>query len=265
MFKIPFALFFFMGIKELAPSYFCRKSFVLHNLGRGKRALNAGCGDGDYDALLKPRFESVFALDVNKADLLLAKARNPNVHYVLGSAEALPFKPACFDEVVCIEVLEHLDRDETALKEIARVLRRGKCLLFSVPNKQYPASFDPINFVLQRFGKPLPFGLWGFGHKRLFTASELKKKLLRNGFSLQMLEGKLHFFAGIFENYYLLNLLQPFTKTSPSNTAKARKAKPSVSKDAPSFFVKMRDYVIETDSSLGGKRFLQFLGKARKR
>jgi len=254
-----------MGIKELAPSYFCRKRFVLNNLGKGKRALNVGCSDGDYDSLLEPRFESVFALDVNKADLLLAKARNPHVHYVLGSAEALPFKPACFDEVVCIEVLEHLDRDEVALKELARVLRRGKCLLFSVPNMHYPASFDPINFVLQRFGKPLPFGLWGFGHKRLFTASELKKKLLHAGFSLQRLDGKLHFFAGIFENYYLLNLLQPFTKTSPSNTAKAKKAKPSVSGDAPSFFTGLRDSIIKTDSRIGGKSFLQFLGKARKR
>lgn len=254
-----------MGIKELAPSYFCRKRFVQNNLGRGKNALNVGCGDGDYDSLLKARFENVFALDVNKADLLLARARNSNVYYVLGSAEALPFKSACFDEAVCIEVLEHLDRDETALKEIARVLRRGKCLLFSVPNMQYPASFDPLNFVLQRLGKHLPFGVWGFGHKRLFTDSELKKKLLRNGFSLQSLEGKLHFFAGIFESSYLLNLLQPFTKTSPSNTAKAGKAKPVVSGDAPSFFAGVRDFIIETDSRIGGERFLQFLGKARKR
>ena len=253
-----------MGIKELAPSYFCRKRFVLHNLSKGKRVLNVGCGDGDYDALLKSRFESVFALDVNKADLLLAKAKNPGVNYVLGSAEVLPFKPACFDEVICIEVLEHLDNDEAALKELARVLRKGKCLLFSVPNMQYPASFDPLNFILQHFGTHLPFGLWGFGHKRLFTASELKKKLLNNGFSLQKLEGKLHFFAGIFENYYILNLLQPFTKTSPSNTAYSKKAMPSVSKDAPAFFVRMRDSVIKTDSRLGGKRFLQFLGKARK-
>ena len=258
-----------MGLKELAPSYFSRKKAVIESLGSGQRILNVGCGDGDYDSHLKRKFFQVFALDVNKADLLLAKAKNSGkvIYYVLASAEQLPFKKSVFDQAICVEVLEHIDKDEKALSEINRVLKKGSRLLFTVPNLDFPASFDPINFVLQRLsGRHLPFGLWGFGHKRLYREKDIMQKLARNGFSIARMQGLLHFFAGVFENYYLLNLLQPFTKTSPSNRPRMDAAKPVVSKNQPKLLVRFRNWVLRNDAKFSSakNRCLQFLVEAKK-
>jgi SAM-dependent methyltransferase len=47
----------------------------------------------------------------------------------------LPFADACFDLVVCAEVLEHIPAHDLALVEIARVLRPGGDLVVSVPRR----------------------------------------------------------------------------------------------------------------------------------
>ena len=51
----------------------------------------------------------------------------------LGSAARLPFGAATFHLVVACEVLEHVTDDQTALAEIARVLRPDGVFIFSVP------------------------------------------------------------------------------------------------------------------------------------
>jgi SAM-dependent methyltransferase len=45
----------------------------------------------------------------------------------------LPFPEACFDLVVCSEVLEHIPDDRLAMAEIVRVLKPGRPLVVSVP------------------------------------------------------------------------------------------------------------------------------------
>src|SRR5256886_11821492 len=52
---------------------------------------------------------------------------------VAGDGTAMPFSDAVFDRVVAAEVLEHIDDDQAALREIARVLRPGGLLAVTVP------------------------------------------------------------------------------------------------------------------------------------
>jgi len=46
---------------------------------------------------------------------------------------SLPFQDNYFDLVICSEVLEHIPDDQSAMKEIVRILKPGKTLVVSVP------------------------------------------------------------------------------------------------------------------------------------
>ncbi len=52
---------------------------------------------------------------------------------VVARATHLPFKPAVFNNILCSEVLEHLEDDQAAVNEIARVLSPSGRAVVSVP------------------------------------------------------------------------------------------------------------------------------------
>ena len=64
---------------------------------------------------------------------------------VFANAEALPFCDGVIDTVVCLEVIEHVERPEIALWEARRVLKPGGKLLLSVPFL-YPVHDAPFDF-----------------------------------------------------------------------------------------------------------------------
>ncbi len=54
------------------------------------------------------------------------------VRYIQGRAEAMPFEPAGYDIVSCINVVDHAQDPAQILREIDRVLRPGGLLVFGV-------------------------------------------------------------------------------------------------------------------------------------
>lgn len=110
----------------------------------GRRVLDVGCGTGRHTAAVH-RFKDVTVIgaDVSYDDLLEARKRlicQDALGEGLGSYEilaadivALPFPDNFFDHVICSEVLEHIRDQDTAAREIARVLKPGGNLVVSVP------------------------------------------------------------------------------------------------------------------------------------
>jgi SAM-dependent methyltransferase len=62
----------------------------------------------------------------------MARRRHPDITFVQGDAERLPFEEGCFDAVVGNFVLNHLPQSERAVSEFARVLAPGGCVALSV-------------------------------------------------------------------------------------------------------------------------------------
>jgi len=162
--------------------------------------LDCGCGDGIFFSILKNRCAWVIGLDVTRSNFQTAKGlTKDNVSLVLGDAQNLPFKTGQFDRVLCTEVLEHLQNDVKALKEIRRVLANNGFLVLTVPNQSYLFLWDPLNKILTNVLKSHPIrrgifgGVW-FAHQRLYDKAELEKKLNAAALELHDLEGLTHIF-----------------------------------------------------------------------
>jgi glycosyltransferase involved in cell wall biosynthesis/SAM-dependent methyltransferase len=121
----------------------------------------------------------------------------PRVTVVQGDSTALPFERESFDYVVCSEVLEHLDDDRLAAREMMRVLKPGGTLIITVPHANYPFNWDPINWVLQRLtgkhigGRTPVSGIW-YDHKRLYTRDQLVSLMGGAGFEVEEVRGLTH-------------------------------------------------------------------------
>lgn len=86
-------------------------------LGRPGRALEVGVGTGRFAGPLGIRF------GVDPAAAMVRRARERGVTAVRAVGEHLPFRPGCFDAVLIALTLCFFDSPETALSEVARVLR----------------------------------------------------------------------------------------------------------------------------------------------
>jgi 2-polyprenyl-3-methyl-5-hydroxy-6-metoxy-1,4-benzoquinol methylase len=112
-------------------------------LAAGRRILDAGCGVG-YGTAMLAGAGATEAVGVDVApEAIEAAARTApaNATFLTAEVHALPFDDGSFDLVVCFEVLEHLERQQEAIAELARVLAHGGVLAVSSPNRGvYPAG-----------------------------------------------------------------------------------------------------------------------------
>ncbi|HTN48107.1 MAG TPA: class I SAM-dependent methyltransferase [Burkholderiaceae bacterium] len=98
---------------------------------RGGRALDHGCGSGRWFPLLTAWGWICSGVDVSAEMLAIAHRLHPALELRKGDGLQLPFPDASFDLVWSFAVLHHntYARQETMLREMERVLRRGGCLV----------------------------------------------------------------------------------------------------------------------------------------
>lgn len=92
----------------------------------GPKYLDLGCGSG-YGAV-KAANDGIKAIavdiDKNAVSYMITLKKN-YTDFLLANGERLPFKDNTFDVVYSNHVLEHIPDDNTAIRELSRVLRRG--------------------------------------------------------------------------------------------------------------------------------------------
>lgn len=104
----------------------------LARLSRGARVLDVGCGSGATVARLADRRGlRVVGLDASAAQIARARAARPDLDFVVGRAEDLPFAGGAFDAVLAECVLSMLPDAGPALREAARVVSAGGCVLLT--------------------------------------------------------------------------------------------------------------------------------------
>jgi len=106
----------------------------LHKLGidlRGKRILDAGCGNGRGLTLLERTFRPsrLVGIDLMPEQIERAKARQLNATVRVADITATGEPDASFDAVFVFGILHHVPAWRDALRELARVLVPGGVLL----------------------------------------------------------------------------------------------------------------------------------------
>ncbi|MFI4978094.1 MAG: class I SAM-dependent methyltransferase [Solirubrobacterales bacterium] len=114
------------------------------------RVLDAGCGSGRNMVELA-RHGTVTGVELSNTSVCLARARKAG-EVIEGSVMEMPFAPDSFDLAVSLDVIEHLQDDLGALRELRRTVAPGGSLLVTVPAYQWLWSgHDEINHHHRRY------------------------------------------------------------------------------------------------------------------
>jgi SAM-dependent methyltransferase len=100
------------------------------------RVFVDGCGVGQYLGRLAQEARQAVGLDIEFERTQEASQLAPQV--LCGAGEHLPFGLNTFDLILSHEVLEHVQDDRQAMREIVRALKPGGRLVLFVPNRGYP-------------------------------------------------------------------------------------------------------------------------------
>jgi SAM-dependent methyltransferase len=114
------------------------------------RILDAGCGSGRFMVELS-KLGLVTGVELSDTSVALARQRELG-EVVAGSVLEMPFADGSFDLAVSLDVIEHLEDDLAALRELRRTVAPGGALLVTVPAYQWLWSgHDEINHHHRRY------------------------------------------------------------------------------------------------------------------
>ena len=129
-------------------------------------ALDIGAAGGGNARVLGALGWSVTAVELSEAGSATAQRRG--ITAVRADARALPVPDRCVDFVLCCDVLEHIDEDQQAAQELARVLRPGGTGFLTVPAD--PRLWSGHDVAL--------------GHVRRYTRPAFESMLKASGFEV---------------------------------------------------------------------------------
>ena len=175
--------------------------------------LDAGCGNGRFfDAF--PAHSVKIGIDASLNLLRRTKSRNRGDFLVCGELEHLPFKDSTFGTVISCRVLQHLRRQEDAVREMARVTRDKGDVILELYNTWNPKTVykqirmtPSLRKVLNApfrllFRSMSPFDDWGLEYDCYNGWFQVKRWMRRT--SLHAFEGR-----GVGFGYHKY-FLQPF-------------------------------------------------------
>lgn len=145
----------------VAPQRFNTWPLVCALVATSQRRLEVAPG-------LRPRLPIMGTHFIDISAPALARLSRGGGLGVTGQIGALPLPDGAFDLVCALDIIEHVDDDEGALSELARVSTPGAALLLSVP--LHPAQWTAFDDFV--------------GHRRRYEPQSLQRKLDRHGFTV---------------------------------------------------------------------------------
>jgi 2-polyprenyl-6-hydroxyphenyl methylase/3-demethylubiquinone-9 3-methyltransferase len=164
---------------DVDPLAYRRLELLRATLGDAKvRALDAGCGHGDFVAALAEDGHDVLGLELSETAIDLARAAHPGCDFVPHSAEDLPWpvEAGSFDAVWSFEVVEHLLEPRRLFEGAFQALGPGGTFCVTTP-----FHGRAKNLVLALHGFDRHFAVEG-DHIRFFSDAALARLAESTGF-----------------------------------------------------------------------------------
>lgn len=101
--------------------------------------LDIGCFNGNFYNFLKEQnfnIKSFTGVDFSEKLIERAKNRFSEQKWIVSDYSKLPFKNETFDIITLMEILEHIDEPEKAIKEASRVCKKEGSVIITVPNRE---------------------------------------------------------------------------------------------------------------------------------
>ena len=118
-------------------------------VNRGTRLLDLGGGTGALAAALAGEGARAVVLEPNPRKIAFGRSRHPQVEFLQGHAERIPFPDGSLDRAIAMLSLHHMEDPDRALREMYRVLvPSGRFLL----QEFYPHA-APGALVRRLFGR----------------------------------------------------------------------------------------------------------------
>lgn len=167
----------------------------------GKTVADIGCEEGHLAAMLLPRCEKLYCIDID-AGMLDAAARvaggGDGVEFIQSDVRDIRLPDDSLDVCVAAEVLEHLPAPEEGVSELVRVTKPGGRIVISVPNEKLLQNIKRLIAAagMRRSLGRLSSGL-AVGHVQVFTAGRIRG-LCAGKIELDAVKYSAPFFLNIF-------------------------------------------------------------------
>lgn len=218
-------------------------------LSKSMTVLDIGCGRGDVVLNIASQVKKAYGIDYAKAAIALAKkAQSTRTQFIQNKTsfsqmniKSMKFKDNTFDLVICIDVFEHLYKEEldVAMTEIKRVLKPGGVLFVHTGTNKilndivYPLYTYPMNLFLTWIDKKIRHVSYDSLPKNPRSQEEITQHVneptyfyLRNLFKKYSFEGSIDCEIGyvkevkgkVTQIYNFFISLYPLSRMFPLNT-----------------------------------------------
>ena len=113
------------------------KLVSLLSLPKGSKIADVGAGTGNYSNAIANRGYEVIAIEPSGV-MQGQKKNHPQVSWLTAGAEKIPLADNSVDGAVVMLALHHFQNIETGIKEINRITRRGKIVIFAFEQAKIP-------------------------------------------------------------------------------------------------------------------------------
>ena len=114
-------------------------SRIIHHLDIHDEGLylDMACGTGNYTVAITELTDATFyGIDVSEQMIEIARKKSRAIRWSIGDVGALPYEDGMFSGAICILAVHHFQDLDGALREVFRVMSRGRLVIFTSDRKQ---------------------------------------------------------------------------------------------------------------------------------
>lgn len=195
MFALEDSYWWFIGRRHLVATLI--KTYARASSDQSLQILDAGCGTGGTLDVVA-HLGCIHGCDIAAAPLAYCAQRG-HENLAACSVTELAYANEAFDVVISCDVLEHIDTDVEAMREMQRVIRPGGILIATVPAHK---------FLWSEHDEAL-------AHVRRYERKEFISRLQEAGYSIEKLSAAVSFVFPVILAFRLLQRVRPKPSDQP--------------------------------------------------